>query len=107
MIVTIDGPAGSGKSTAARALAGRLGFEFLDTGAMYRAVAVGLDRRGVDLADGPAVEAALAGLRIEMPPSGVRLNGDDMAGLIRTPQADRGSSVVAAIPAVRRFLAAE
>jgi cytidylate kinase len=107
MIVTIDGPAGSGKSTAARALAARLGFEYLDTGAMYRAVALGLARRRIDPADAPAVEAALAGLRIEMPPGRVLLNGEDVTGLIRTPEVSQGASKVAVLPAVRRFLAGE
>jgi cytidylate kinase len=107
MIVTIDGPAGSGKSTAARALAGRLGFEYLDTGAMYRAVALALARRRVDFADLPAVAAALPGLVVEMPPGQILLNGEDVTGLIRTPDVSQGASKVAVIPAVRRFLAAE
>jgi cytidylate kinase len=107
MIVTIDGPAGSGKSTAARALAARLGFEYLDTGAMYRAVALALARRRIDPADALAVEAVLAELRIEMPPGRVLLNGEDVAGLIRTPEVSQGASKVAIIPAVRRFLATE
>ena len=107
MIVTIDGPAGSGKSTAAIALADRLGFEYLDTGAMYRAVALALSRRGVDLTDPEAVAPALAGLAIEMPPGRVLVNGEDVTGLIRTPEVSQGASRVAVIPAVRRFLAAE
>ena len=107
MIVTIDGPAGSGKSTAAIALADRLGFEYLDTGAMYRAVALALSRRGVDLTDPEAVAPALAGLTIEMPPGRVLVNGEDVTGLIRTPEVSQGASRVAVIPAVRRFLAAE
>ncbi len=108
MIVTIDGPAGSGKSTAARHLADQLGFDFLDTGAMYRAVAVGFARRGVDLADACAVAAALPDLHIEMPPSRrVFLNGEDATAAIRTPEASQGASRVAVIPAVRIYLAAE
>lgn len=107
MIVTIDGPAGSGKSTAARGLAVRLGFDYLDTGAMYRAVAVALARRGIDLSNLAAVEAVLADLRIEMPPGRVLLNGEDVSETIRTPEASQGASKVAVIPAVRRFLAAE
>jgi cytidylate kinase len=107
MIVTIDGPAGSGKSTVARLLAARLGFDYLDTGAMYRAVAVALARRGVALADPPAVEAALPDVHIEMPAGRVLLNGDDVSAAIRTPEASQGASQVAVIPAVRRFLAAE
>ncbi|MDB5308770.1 MAG: cmk [Gemmataceae bacterium] len=106
MIVTIDGPAGSGKSSAARLLAARLGFDYLDTGAMYRAVALALTRRGVDFADLPAVEAVLAGVQIEMPPGHVFLNGEDVSGAIRSPGVSQGASKVAVIPAVRRFLAA-
>ena len=107
MIVTIDGPAGSGKSTAARALAARLGFDFLDTGAMYRAVALAVIRRGVDPADAAAVEPVLAGLHVAALAGHVTLNGEDVTHLIRTPDVSQGASKVAAIPAVRRFLAAE
>ena len=107
MIVTIDGPAGSGKSTAARGLAARLGFDFLDTGAMYRAVAVALARRGTDPADDLGVELALTDIHIEMPPGRVLLNGEDVTAAIRTPAASQGASKVAVIPAVRAFLAAE
>jgi cytidylate kinase len=105
MIVTIDGPAGSGKSTAARGLAARLGFEFLDTGAMYRAVALALRRAGIDFADEVRVTPALAALRLEMPPEGgVLIDGEDVAGLIRTPEMASASSKVAAFGHVRRVL---
>lgn len=107
MIVTIDGPAGSGKSTAARMLAERLGFEFLDTGAMYRAVGLALARRGVDLAEPATVESALSAIHLEMPGGRVLLNGEDVSAAIRTPEASQGASRVAVIPAVRRHLAAE
>lgn len=107
MIVTIDGPAGSGKSTAARGLAARLGFDFLDTGAMYRAVAVALARRCTDPADDLGVELALAEIHIELPPGRVLLNGEDVTVAIRTPAASQGASRVAVVPAVRAFLAAE
>src|SRR4051812_23674783 len=107
MIVTIDGPAGSGKSTVARALADRLGFDYLDTGAMYRAVALAFARLRTDPADAAAVAAALAALHIEMPPGHVVLNGEDVTLLIRTPDVSQGASRVAVVPAVRRFLAAE
>jgi cytidylate kinase len=100
MIVTIDGPAGSGKSTAARGLAARLGFDYLDTGAMFRAV--GLALRGA--AD---VDAVLAVIHLEMPPGRVLLDGRDVTADIRTPEAAQAASRVAVIPAVRRFLAAE
>ena len=107
MIVTIDGPAGSGKSSAAALLAERLGFEFLDTGAMYRAVALACLRRGIDLSNASAVEAELPALHIEMPPDGVLVNGEDVASLIRSPEASQGASKVAVISGVRHYLAAE
>ena len=75
MIVTIDGPAGAGKSTTARALAERLGFDYLDTGAMYRAVTwAGLQRR-IDFADPDALQAVLDDLHLEMPAGRVIVNG--------------------------------
>jgi cytidylate kinase len=104
MIVTIDGPAGSGKSTAARGLAKRLGFEFLDTGAMYRAVAYALMQKGINFADQSPVVAFLEALRIEMPPNRILLNGEDVSTVIRTPEIASASSKVAAYPYVRHFL---
>lgn len=106
-VVTIDGPAGSGKSTAARGLAARLGFLYLDTGAMYRAVALFLLRRGVAPDDGPAVGPLLHDLRVEAVGGAVVLNGEDVAAAVRTPEVSQGASRVAVLPAVRRFLAAE
>jgi cytidylate kinase len=105
MIVTIDGPAGAGKSTAARALAARLGFEFLDTGAMFRAVALAALRAGVAWDDHEGLAVLLERVRLDMPPGRVLLDGEDVSGQIRTPQVDRGASVVAASPAVRPRLA--
>jgi cytidylate kinase len=107
MIVTIDGPAGSGKSTAARQLADRLGFQFLDTGAMYRAVALAFMFRAVEANDEQAVAAVLPELHIQLPKGKVLLNGQDVSLMIRTPEAGQGASRVAVIPAVRRHLAAE
>jgi cytidylate kinase len=104
MIITIDGPAGSGKSSAARALAQRLGFEFLDTGAMYRAVALAALRAGIDLADQAALQKLLAGLRLEMRPGLVLLNGEDVTTAIRTAEVTRATGPVADSPAVRRRL---
>jgi cytidylate kinase len=106
MIVTIDGPAGAGKSSAAKALAQRLGFEFLDTGAMYRAVALAGLRAGINLDDQVALRGLVARLRLEMPPGRVLLDGEDVSGLIRTPEVSSGASVVAASAAVRPRLAA-
>jgi cytidylate kinase len=106
MIVTIDGPSGVGKSTVTRALAARLGFEYLDTGAMYRAVALAMLRRGVALEEA-AVTAALPEVHIEMPPGRVLLDGADVSEAIRAPDVSQGASKVAVFPAVRRFLAGE
>jgi cytidylate kinase len=104
MIVTIDGPAGAGKSTAARALAARLGFRFLDTGAMYRAVALAGARSGVDW-DRPAQLAALArNLRIELAGPRVLLNGVDVSEAIRTVEITRVTHYAANNPEVRAHL---
>jgi cytidylate kinase len=107
MIVTIDGPAGSGKSSAARALAGRLGFEFLDTGAMYRAVALAARRAGLRTnGDEAALADLLDRLRLEMPPGGrVVLDGEDVSAALRTPEVTAASSEVAALRVVRQRLA--
>jgi CMP/dCMP kinase len=107
MIVTIDGPAGSGKSTAARGLAARLGFDYLDTGAMFRAVGLALLERGVDFADAAAVGDVLAVIHVDVPPGRVLLDGRDVTAAIRTPAVAQAASRVAVVPAVRRFLAAE
>jgi cytidylate kinase len=105
VIITIDGPAGAGKSSAARALASRLGFEFLDTGAMYRTVALAALRAGVSPGDEAAVAGLLPGIRISIPGGGrILLGEEDVSELIRTAEVTAGSSVVAAIPAVRAFL---
>ena len=106
MIITIDGPAGAGKSSAARTLAQRLGFEFLDTGAMYRAVALAALRAGVNLRDEPALAMLVASLQLEMPPGArVLLNGEDVTPLIRTREVTAATGAVADSPAVRRRLA--
>ena len=103
MIITIDGPAGSGKSSAARLLASRLGFEVLDTGAMYRAAALALAQ--VDLGSPADLEPVLAQMKIEMPADRVLMNGIDVTSQIRTPEAAQAASRVAAIPLVRHYLA--
>jgi cytidylate kinase len=105
MIVTIDGPAGAGKSSAARMLARRLAFDFLDTGAMYRAVALAAHRAGIDPADDAGMKTLLQGMRLEFSSEGVLLNGEDVTQAIRTPQATAASSVVAALRVVRQQLA--
>lgn len=104
MIVTIDGPAGSGKSTAARGLAARLGFDFLDTGAMYRAVAMALDDAGLPHSDAARVVAFLNTTRLEMPGDRVVINGEDVTEAIRSPRMSDASSRVAVVPHVRAVL---
>jgi cytidylate kinase len=106
MIITIDGPAGAGKSSSARALAKRLGFEFLDTGAMYRAVALAALRAGVNLRDESTVAGLVESLHLEMPPGGrVLLNGEDVTSLIRTREVTAATGAAADSPSVRRRLA--
>src|SRR5947199_9324239 len=98
MIITIDGPAGAGKSSAACALARRLGFEFLDTGAMYRAVALAALRAGVGLADEAGLARLVEGLRLEVAPGRVALDGEDVTAQTRTPEVTAATSPVADSP---------
>ena len=104
MIVTIDGPAGSGKSTAARLLAQRLGFQFLDTGAMYRAVALECLALGIDLSDEAGVAEVARRLNILALGPSVRSNGRDVTAAIRAPEVSGAASRVAANPAVREAM---
>src|SRR5213082_1884600 len=104
MIVTIDGPAGAGKSSAARALALRLGFQFLDTGAMYRAVTLAALRAGIDRTDQQALARLLDGLRLEMPPGRVILDGEDVTAQIRTAEVTNASGPIADSRVVRERL---
>ena len=104
MIITIDGPAASGKGTVAKGIANRLGFEYLDTGAMYRAVALAVIRRQVSCDDWNGVAGVLAHISLEMPTGRVLLNGEDITEAIRSPEMSQGASKVAEIPAVRAFL---
>jgi cytidylate kinase len=99
-VVAIDGPAGAGKSTVARAVAARLGFRYLDSGAMYRSVALAARERGL----GPA-EVAPA-LRIELH-DGVKLDGVDVTAAIREPEIARAASQAAADPRVREAMVAQ
>jgi cytidylate kinase len=104
MIVTIDGPAGAGKSSVARTLAERLGFAFLDTGAMYRAVTLAGLRRGTVLHAEDALTLLLTGMTLDLPPGRVLLNGEDVTDLIRTAEVTAASRAVADSPVVRRRL---
>lgn len=98
--MALDGPAGAGKSTVAARLAERLGLERLDTGAMYRAVALAVSRRGIDPADADRVGALVVDLDIDPGPP-ARLNGEDVSGQLRRPDVERTVSVVSSHPAVR------
>ena len=104
MIVTLDGPAGAGKSSAAKALAARLGFDYLDTGAMYRGVTLAVLRAGIDPRDQPALARLLATLQLDMPPGRVLLNGEDVTDEIRSAKVTYASGRVADSPVVRRHL---
>lgn len=104
MIVTIDGPAGSGKSTAAKALADRLGFLFLDTGAMYRAVALAGFRRVVDWDDIQALAALASELDIRVDGRSVHLDGEDVSDEIRTFEITLLTKYPAGNPEVREQL---
>ena len=107
-VVTIDGPAGAGKSTTARALATRLGYSFLDTGALYRTVALMARRRDVDWNDGPGMGALASRLLIELAPgeagSRVLVDGVEVTNDIRHPEISQGASRVSALPEVRAAL---
>jgi cytidylate kinase len=105
-VIAIDGPAAAGKSTIARRLAQRLGFTYIDTGAMYRAVALWAARQNVDSADMHRMEQLALAAEIEFEPgsSRVLLNGEEVSEAIRAPEIAAAASVAAAIPAVRRAL---
>lgn len=107
--IAIDGPAGAGKSTIARALADKLGARYLDTGAMYRAVALLAERAGVDPGDGEAMERILpnADIAVRYDDAGVQhvyLSGEDVTGQLRTNSISMGASMVGLHMAVRRKL---
>ena len=107
--IAIDGPAGAGKSTIARALADKLGARYLDTGAMYRAVALLAERAGVDPGDGEAMERILpdANIAVRYDDAGVQhvyLSGEDVTGQLRTNSISMGASMVGLHMAVRRKL---
>lgn len=108
MIVAIDGPAGVGKSTVAKLLAARLGYLYLDTGALYRAVAWNVLQRGVDPVQSQAVESLLPAMSVQMEFKNgsvkVLVNGKDITDELRTPAVSAAASVVSAIPAVRAWL---
>jgi len=106
LIVAIDGPSGAGKGTVARAVASRLGYRHVDTGAMYRAVAWKALYEGVDIADEAAVAAVGDRAAFDLEQGRVAIDGHDVAAAIRTPEIDKAAAAVARHPAVRRVLVA-
>lgn len=108
MVITIDGPAGTGKSSVSLEVARRLGFGFLDTGAMYRAIGLAAARAGVSLDDVEGLGALAEAVRVDFdwtaPTPLVRLNGEVVAELIRTEAASNAASRVAVAPKVREVM---
>lgn len=110
-IITIDGPSGAGKSTISRGLAAKLHFTYLDTGAMYRAVGLALERQGIDLADTDSLTKCLDTIKLSLIPNGdddvrVLLGDEDVSKAIRTPEMGLVASRVSANPLVREKLTA-
>ncbi|HXW05089.1 MAG TPA: (d)CMP kinase [Vicinamibacterales bacterium] len=106
-LVAIDGPSGAGKGTVARAVAARLGYRHIDTGAMYRAVAWKALEERLDLDDEAAVAELARRVRIEVGDGVARVDGHDVAAAIRTPEIDAAASRVARLPRVRDVLIAQ
>ena len=110
-IITIDGPAGVGKSTVSRMVAAATGFTYLDTGAMYRGVGLFLQEQGVVLSDPQSIKQLLVTLDLQLLPAvdknsdvGVLINNRDVSDLIRTPEMAMVASDVSALPVVRDYL---
>jgi cytidylate kinase len=104
MVIAIDGPAGAGKSTVARGVAAEIGFTYLDSGAMYRCVALAALRGEVDLDDGDALGALAEGLAIDFDGRRVLLDGDDVSEEIRAAQVSAAASRVSVHPRVREAM---
>ena len=106
--IAIDGPAGAGKSSIAKLVSKKLGYIYVDTGALYRTVGLYSIRKGIDTKDAEAVTGTLKDIKVELGfvdgAQHVFLNGEDVSDAIRTPEASMGASNVSAIPAVRTFL---
>jgi cytidylate kinase len=111
LIIAIDGPVGSGKSTLARRVAALMGYIYIDTGAMYRAVAIKALRRGVSLDAGNELDALASDMRIDLGQLNgtqqVFLDGEDVTNAIRSPEVSQAASKVAVVAGVRRVLVAE
>jgi cytidylate kinase len=106
LIIAIDGPSGAGKGTVARAVAARLGYRHIDTGAMYRALAWKATHDGVDLADEAATAALGERATFDVEGGRIGIDGHDVAAAIRTPEMDKASAMLARHAAVRRALVA-
>jgi len=106
LIIAIDGPSGAGKGTVARALAARLGYRHVDTGAMYRAVAWKATQEGIDLSDEAAVAALGERATFDVEAGRISIDGHDVRAAIRTPEIDKAAASVARHPSVRRVLVA-
>jgi CMP/dCMP kinase len=106
MVIAIDGPAGAGKSTVARGVADAIGFTYLDSGAMYRCVALAAVRAGVDVGDGRAVGELARAIRIEPADGRVLLDGEDVTQAIRAAAVTAAASRVSVHPEVRRAMVA-
>ena len=100
-VIAIDGPGGAGKSTIARLVAAKLGITYVDTGAMYRAAAVFLNRRGIDKDDNKSIEKAVSDMNITFSNERVLLNGEDVSKKIRENDVSKMASEYSANPAVR------
>ena len=106
LIIAIDGPSGAGKGTVARAVAARLGYRHVDTGAMYRALAWRAQREGLELADEAALAALGARATFMLEDGRIEIDGHDVRTAIRTPEMDKAAAAVSRHPAVRRVLVA-
>jgi cytidylate kinase len=104
MVIAIDGPAGAGKSTVARGVADALGFTYLDSGAMYRCVALAALEAGIDLDDGERLGELAWGLEIGFDGDSVRLNGQPVGGRIRSPEVTVAASRISVHPQVRQAM---
>ena len=106
--IAIDGPAGAGKSTVAKLIAEKLGFLYIDTGAMYRALTLSVLRQGIDLAAEDMITELAESLKIELPntpaENKVLLNGEDISDAIRNPEISRIVAIIAKMPGVRKIM---
>ncbi|MBP3836316.1 MAG: (d)CMP kinase [Pyramidobacter sp.] len=103
-VIAIDGPAGAGKSTVAKKVASELGIRYLDTGALYRALAFFLDRLSIPAEESEVLSKALSHVAVDICDNKVLLNDEDVSSFIRTPKVDKIASLYSALPTVREKL---